>query len=117
MTYVCTCVCLTYHERLEIGSPPLSQAISDLPFIIDAMRRVELLGLFWRGEPVVEPGFETVNLVFTGFEVVAGSSGRVSLARELHEYEEIPKQDRKSAKERRKRGLSMTYNLKKALAI
>jgi hypothetical protein len=34
------------------------------------MRRVELLGLYWRRETLVEAPFESVNIVLARFEVV-----------------------------------------------
>ena len=31
------------HERFKVGPPPLCEAVSDLPLIVDAMRDTELL--------------------------------------------------------------------------
>jgi len=60
------------HERFKVGPPPLGEAVPDLPLIVDAMRDAELLRVSrWR-KAIVEPPFKTVDLVFTGFEVVTG---------------------------------------------
>jgi hypothetical protein len=63
----------THHEGFEIGAPPLGEAIADLPFVVYAVRGVELAGVSWGCEAVVEAAFEAVDFVFAGFEVVAGA--------------------------------------------
>lgn len=56
-----------YHESLEIRPPPLGQAITNLPFVIKPVRRVELAGIGRRGKAVIKACFEAIDLVFTGF--------------------------------------------------
>ena len=63
----------THHEGFEIGAPPLGEAIADLPFVVYAVRGVELAGVSWGCEAVVEAAFEAVDFVFAGFEVVSGA--------------------------------------------
>jgi len=43
----------THHESLEIGAPPLSETIADLPVIVDTVRGVELARVRWGGETFV----------------------------------------------------------------
>ena len=66
------------HERFKVGPPPLCEAISDLPFVVNAMYDAELLRVSrWR-KAIVEAPFKTVDLILTGFEVVTGSTDRFS---------------------------------------
>ena len=58
------------HERLEIGSPPLSDRVCNLPLIIDTLSRE--LSPRWR-QALIEARFETFNLVFTGVQVIPWS--------------------------------------------
>ena len=60
-----------YHECLKVWSPPLSQAVSDLPFIVHTMRSVELSGIGWWRKAVVQTLLETFNLVFARFQVIS----------------------------------------------
>ena len=59
------------HERFEIGPPPLSERVCNLPLIIDTLARE--LGPRWR-QPLVETRFEAFDLFIIGLEVVARSS-------------------------------------------
>ena len=59
------------HERLEVGAPPLREAVADLPVVVDPVRRVELDRALGRREPVVEPRLQPVDLVLARLEVVA----------------------------------------------
>ena len=43
----------THHERLKIGAPPLGEAVTNLPVVVDAMGRVELTRLGRRGQAVI----------------------------------------------------------------
>lgn len=61
------------HERLKVRSPPLCEAVTNFPVIVDPMRRVELLRILRRCESIVEPGFESFNFVFTGLQIVPRS--------------------------------------------
>ena len=61
----------TYHERLKIGSPPLSETVSNFPLVIDTMRRIKLFRFGGWGETLVQSALEAIDVVFTGFEVVA----------------------------------------------
>jgi hypothetical protein len=42
------------------------------------MGRVELLGLYWRCEALVEAPFESVNIILARFEVVTGAIHTIS---------------------------------------
>lgn len=64
-----------HHERLKVGSPPLRQAISDLPLVVNAMGRVELARIDGRREAVVESALEPLDLVFAWLQIVARSIG------------------------------------------
>jgi hypothetical protein len=66
----------TYHERLKIGSPPLSETVSDFPLVVDAMRCIELFRFGRRGETFVQSALEAVDVVFAGLEVVAWTARR-----------------------------------------
>ena len=61
----------TYHESLKVRSPPLGKAVSDLPIIVYAMRRVKLSRISRRGKTVVESFLQSLDFIFTRFEVVA----------------------------------------------
>ena len=61
----------TYHERLEIGSPPLSETVPDFPLVVDTMGCIKLFRFGRRGETLVQSALEAVDVVFAGFEVVA----------------------------------------------
>jgi hypothetical protein len=69
----------THHKCLEIGPPPLCKTISNFPLVVDAMRRVELLGLYWRREALIEAPFQSINVVLTRFEIVTGPVHIISL--------------------------------------
>ena len=60
----------SHHERLEIRPPPLSQTISNLPVVIHTMSRVELARFRGRGQAFIQPPLQTVDFVFTRFEIV-----------------------------------------------
>ena len=59
------------HERFEIGPPPLSERVCNLPLIIDTLARE--LSPRWR-QALVETRFEAFDLVIIGLEVIAWSS-------------------------------------------
>jgi hypothetical protein len=40
---------VTYHKSLEVGAPPLGDAISNFPVVVDPMGGVELTGIAGRG--------------------------------------------------------------------
>jgi len=61
----------TYHERLKIGSPPLSETVSDFPLVVDTVRCIELFRFRGWGETLVQSTLEAVDVVFTRLEVVA----------------------------------------------
>lgn len=61
----------THHEGFEVRSPPLRQTITNLPFIVYAMRCIELTRFRWRREAVIKSPFEALNFVFTRFKVVS----------------------------------------------
>lgn len=66
----------THHERLKVGSPPLCQAVTDLPVVVHTVRRVELARIRrWR-ESLVQATLQTFDLVFAGFQVVSGPKAR-----------------------------------------
>jgi hypothetical protein len=56
----------------------LCKTITDLPLVVDAMGRVELLRLYWRCKALVEAPFESVNIVLPRFEVVTGAIHMIS---------------------------------------
>ena len=60
----------THHKCLEVRTPPLGEAVTNLPFIVDAMRRVELPRVRWRREPVIQTLLQSLNLIFSGLQVV-----------------------------------------------
>lgn len=62
---------MAHHERLEVWPPPLGQAVTDLPVVVHAMRRVELARLRGRSEAIIQSALEALDLVFTWLEVVA----------------------------------------------
>ena len=64
----------TYHESLKIRPPPLGKAVSDLPIIVYAMRRVKLSRISRRGKTVVESFLQSLDFIFTRFEIVARSA-------------------------------------------
>jgi hypothetical protein len=59
-----------YHESLEIWPPPLGQAVSDFPFVIDPMSDLVKLGTWRRSETLVQSPFQAFYFVFTWLEVV-----------------------------------------------
>ena len=59
------------HERFEIGPPPLSERVCNLPLIIDTLARE--LGPR-RRQALVETRFEAFDLVIIGLEVIAWSN-------------------------------------------
>ena len=59
------------HERFEVGSPPLSQCVTDMPFIIHALAG-KLCA--YRGKTFVEPKLESLDFIILGLEVVARSA-------------------------------------------
>ena len=63
-----------YHESLKVGAPPLGQAVTNLPIVINAVRSVELHGASGWGETVVEACFEPFDLVLARLEVVSRSA-------------------------------------------
>jgi hypothetical protein len=63
------------HESLEVGAPPLRKGVADLPLVVDAFACE--LGTD-RSEPFVQPGFEALDFVVLGAEVIAGSLDEVS---------------------------------------
>ena len=66
-----------HHEGLEIRSPPLREAVANLPVVVHAMRRVELPRVRrWR-EAFVQPAFEAVDLVLSGLQVVSWAASHV----------------------------------------
>ena len=78
------------HESLEIWSPPLSETVTNLPFIVYTVRAVELLRLLWRSEPDVQATLEAFYLIFAGFKVVTRSakSQRKKMGKRNVQFEE-----------------------------
>lgn len=101
-----------HHKRLEVGPPPLRETVPDLPFVVDAVRRVKLARLAWRREAVVEPALEPVDLVFARLEVV---SGPTQIQRRAQDRRQSPPRHRQ--RRIRQKGDGGTYSLKKAFAI
>lgn len=64
-----------HHEGFKVGSPPLRQTITNLPLVVDTMRRIELFRLVWRSQTFVHPSFETIDVVFSWLQVVSRSAG------------------------------------------
>ena len=67
----------THHEGLKVRSPPLREAVTNFPIVVHTMRRVELPRVRrWR-EAFVQPAFEAVDLVLSGFQVVSWAASHV----------------------------------------
>jgi hypothetical protein len=58
------------HEGLEVGSPPLSKCIANLPLIVYTLARE--LGPHWR-KALVQPRLESLDFVVLGAEIVTRS--------------------------------------------
>jgi hypothetical protein len=82
------------HKRLEVGSPPLSKRVANLPFIVYALTRE--LGSNW-GKSLVQPCLEALDFIVLCAKVIARSSVRISVQVRI--------------------STSLTYSLKKAFAI
>ena len=74
--------CWSHHKSLKIRPPPLSQTITDLPVVIHTVGRVKLAGFGGRGQAVIQPPLQPVDLVFTRLEIIPGP---VMLYREQRE--------------------------------
>ena len=86
----------------------MRETVSDLPIVVDAMRRVELARLGRRCKALVESTFETFDFVFARFEVIAGSIKVRSMS-----YQKSMRQGGEVGYELGR----ITYSLKNALAI
>lgn len=62
----------THHERLKVRPPPLREAVSNLPLVVHAVRRVELLRVRGWRKAVVQALLQAFNLVLARLEVVPG---------------------------------------------
>ena len=60
----------SHHKSLEIGPPPLSQTVANFPIVIYTMSGVELTGFGGRGQALIQPPLQTVDLVLTRFKIV-----------------------------------------------
>lgn len=75
LAFVCHAVEMnanTHHERLEVRPPPLREAVPNLPLVVHAVRRVELLRVRGWRKAVVQALLQAFNLVLPRLEVVPG---------------------------------------------
>lgn len=59
-----------YHKGFKIRAPPLSEAVSYFPFVIDPVGGVKLPRIDGGSEALIETAFEAFYFVLTRFEVV-----------------------------------------------
>ena len=61
---------VTHHEYFKVRTPPLGEAVSNLPVVVDPVGGVELTRVTRWGQPVIQTTLEALQLIFAGFQVV-----------------------------------------------
>ena len=59
--------CVTHHECFKIRTPPLGEAVSNLPVVVDPVGCVELARVTRWSQAVIQATLEALQLVFAGF--------------------------------------------------
>jgi hypothetical protein len=59
--------CFTHHECFKIRTPPLGEAVSDFPVVVDPVGCVELARVTRWSQAVIQATLEALQLVFAGF--------------------------------------------------
>jgi len=58
---------VTHHKCFKVRTPPLSEAISNFPVVVDPVGGVELTRVTRWGQPIIQTTLEALQLIFAGF--------------------------------------------------
>jgi len=58
------------HKCFKVRTPPLGEAVPNLPVVVDPVGGVELTRVTRWGQPVIKTTLEALQLIFAGFQVV-----------------------------------------------